>query len=352
MGELDLFLDEDITYAQGMLRAGVPVELHVYPGAFHGSDNQVSRSMLSRRWKADERAALDRALNRSEGDGRLPTRRGGLVTQTPSERTLDLDGATLRYVVEGAGDAVPIAFAHGWCSKLEHWSPQAEHLRHGRRVVRWDRRGWAGRRRPRRRRTPSVMPTTSPPSSTARASSGSWWPVTPGVAPPRWRSRRPTRAGPPASSSSTRRCTVRRRRASADRFAEGIERSTQRLSGSDGPAYFDRMYRSFFGPRADPATVDDAVANALGTPLPIVVGRDAPHRRGRRRAGGGVTCPVLWVSAQPDDTAAVLATFPAASPAPFVGHVVGSGHFVQLEVPEQLNPMLDLFLDTLDGGTA
>lgn len=72
VGELDLFLDEDISYAQRLLQAGVPVELHVYPGAFHGSDNQVSRSMLSRRWKADERAALDRALNRSEGDGRVP----------------------------------------------------------------------------------------------------------------------------------------------------------------------------------------------------------------------------------------------------------------------------------------
>ncbi len=77
VGELDLFLDEDITYAQGMLRAGVPVELHVYPGAFHGSDNQVSRSLLSRRWKADERAALDRALNRSEGDGRVPREAAG-----------------------------------------------------------------------------------------------------------------------------------------------------------------------------------------------------------------------------------------------------------------------------------
>jgi hypothetical protein len=42
------------------------------------------------------------------------------VTQTVSERTLDLDGATLRYVVEGGGDTVPIAFARGWCSELEH----------------------------------------------------------------------------------------------------------------------------------------------------------------------------------------------------------------------------------------
>jgi acetyl esterase/lipase len=72
VGDLDAFLDEDIAYAQALLQAGVPTELHVYPGAFHGSDNFVSRSALSRRWKADERAALDRALNRSEGDGKVP----------------------------------------------------------------------------------------------------------------------------------------------------------------------------------------------------------------------------------------------------------------------------------------
>ena len=35
-GGLDLFLDEDLDYAHRLTRAGVPVELHVYPGAFHG----------------------------------------------------------------------------------------------------------------------------------------------------------------------------------------------------------------------------------------------------------------------------------------------------------------------------
>jgi triacylglycerol lipase len=35
VGALDLFLDEDIAYATRLLRAGVPTELHVYPGAFH-----------------------------------------------------------------------------------------------------------------------------------------------------------------------------------------------------------------------------------------------------------------------------------------------------------------------------
>ena len=35
-GSLDLFLEEDLEYARRLIRAGVPVELHVYPGGFHG----------------------------------------------------------------------------------------------------------------------------------------------------------------------------------------------------------------------------------------------------------------------------------------------------------------------------
>ena len=31
VGALDGFLDEDVDYANRLLRAGVPVELHVYP---------------------------------------------------------------------------------------------------------------------------------------------------------------------------------------------------------------------------------------------------------------------------------------------------------------------------------
>jgi acetyl esterase/lipase len=57
-----MFLDEDISYAQAMLRAGVPVELHVYPGAFHGSDTMVPHADASQRWRRDEMAALRRAL--------------------------------------------------------------------------------------------------------------------------------------------------------------------------------------------------------------------------------------------------------------------------------------------------
>jgi acetyl esterase/lipase len=61
VGALDLFLEEDMEYARRLIRAGVPTELHVYPGAFHGynlvADAQVSQTALR-----DELSALKRAL--------------------------------------------------------------------------------------------------------------------------------------------------------------------------------------------------------------------------------------------------------------------------------------------------
>ena len=63
VGTLDIFVDEDIEYAQRLSQAGVPVELHVYPGAFHGSNGFVAESALSVRWAADQSAALEAALN-------------------------------------------------------------------------------------------------------------------------------------------------------------------------------------------------------------------------------------------------------------------------------------------------
>jgi len=63
VGDLDLFVDEDVAFAQALLHAGIPTELHTYPGALHGSTGLVPESDISRRWRRDELAALDRALN-------------------------------------------------------------------------------------------------------------------------------------------------------------------------------------------------------------------------------------------------------------------------------------------------
>ena len=66
VGEFDLFLDEDVAYALALHRAGVSVELHVYRGAFHGSNSLVPGAPVSVRWRADENAALEAALAASD----------------------------------------------------------------------------------------------------------------------------------------------------------------------------------------------------------------------------------------------------------------------------------------------
>jgi acetyl esterase/lipase len=62
VGDLDLFIDEDLEYAQRLQQADVPLELHVYPGAIHGFDSSVPTSDLARRFFRDRNEALRRAL--------------------------------------------------------------------------------------------------------------------------------------------------------------------------------------------------------------------------------------------------------------------------------------------------
>jgi acetyl esterase/lipase len=61
-GELDLFRDEDLDFATRLLRAGVPTELHVYRGAYHGFDEIAPAADVSRRAMAARIGALQRAL--------------------------------------------------------------------------------------------------------------------------------------------------------------------------------------------------------------------------------------------------------------------------------------------------
>jgi len=53
VGAIDGFCDEDIDYAIRLRHAGVPVELHVYPGAPHGFDSLLPGLEISRRAARD-----------------------------------------------------------------------------------------------------------------------------------------------------------------------------------------------------------------------------------------------------------------------------------------------------------
>ncbi len=60
--EFDPMRDEDITFALRLLEAGVPTELHVYPGTFHGSAGVVPHAAVSVSMRQHRNAAIARAL--------------------------------------------------------------------------------------------------------------------------------------------------------------------------------------------------------------------------------------------------------------------------------------------------
>jgi acetyl esterase/lipase len=58
VGDLDIFRDESIAYAGRLAAAGIPVELHVHPGAPHGFERLVPDAAVSRRAMADRARAV------------------------------------------------------------------------------------------------------------------------------------------------------------------------------------------------------------------------------------------------------------------------------------------------------
>jgi acetyl esterase/lipase len=62
IGTLDPFRDEVLEYAGRMLKCGVPVEFHLYPGCYHGFDAYCNTTKISRRARTEYLAALKNAF--------------------------------------------------------------------------------------------------------------------------------------------------------------------------------------------------------------------------------------------------------------------------------------------------
>jgi len=62
VGSIDLFAEEDIEYARRLILAGVPTELLVVPGAFHGFNSLAPDAAVSKEFDAAWNTALTRAF--------------------------------------------------------------------------------------------------------------------------------------------------------------------------------------------------------------------------------------------------------------------------------------------------
>ncbi|MEM6428458.1 MAG: alpha/beta hydrolase [Deinococcota bacterium] len=63
VGTPDLFRDEDIAYAQRLIRANVPTELHVYADGFHAFDGFAAESDAAQRFTAEYVRLVKRVLH-------------------------------------------------------------------------------------------------------------------------------------------------------------------------------------------------------------------------------------------------------------------------------------------------
>ena len=59
VGQLDLFIEENIEYVRRLIRAGVLTELHIHPGALHGLETAPT-AKVAQRFRAEYMGALKR----------------------------------------------------------------------------------------------------------------------------------------------------------------------------------------------------------------------------------------------------------------------------------------------------
>jgi pimeloyl-ACP methyl ester carboxylesterase len=126
-------------------------------------------------------------------------------------------------------------------------------------------------------------------------------------------------------------------------------RLTALLGGLRGPDYLGyvrRYFESAFGPGDDPAVKEDILRRICATPQHVMVSLfEHAGRWDWQTALSSLEVPLLYLMAQrPRGDLVRLAEL---APGLITGQTVGSGHFMTLLVPAQVNAMLARFLEMI-----
>jgi pimeloyl-ACP methyl ester carboxylesterase len=253
-------------------------------------------------------------------------------------RSLSRDGTALAYVEAGAGDP-PFVFVHGWTCNHTHFAPQAEHFAREHRVVAVDLRGHGASDAPEQRYTVSAF-----------ADDVAWLCEQLGI-------EQPVLVGHSMGGTVVLEVAARHPElpsavvtvdsapivANSD-AAETAAALVDVFAGPDGPATRAALIEQTTSAlthdpelhgrvRQDMAAVPDHVAFSCITNLGAWDGEAAAR---------ACRVPALHIGAEdPFNDAAALR---AINPLFRTGQTVGAGHFNQLEVPDQVNLMIERFL--------
>lgn len=254
--------------------------------------------------------------------------------------TLTRDGVRLAYTLAGQGDP-PLVFVHGWCCDQTYFAPQVEHFQARHRVLAVDLRGFGASDAP-----------EQDYSMEGYADDVVWLCQQLGLARPVvvghslggivtvvLAARHPDFARgivlldsaipPPAAMRATLPPAL-------DAVADADDRGPVRAYIAGG----------MFRPGTDPAFAARITEAMLAARRHVLVSA-MRHRIGCDAVAAARACrvPVLYVRADDPDPQAAIAPFREHSPQVHYGQTVGSGHFIQLEVPDQVNAMLERFVE-------
>ena len=111
------------------------------------------------------------------------------------------------------------------------------------------------------------------------------------------------------------------------------------LQSNKGEAAFKTMYASYFSKKCDQNIARQAVQEAASTPMPIIQAELRGMATSTQKLADGITKPVLWLTATAVDQDYIGKHVKKVS----FAQTVGAGHFPQLEVPGQVNAMIETF---------
>jgi pimeloyl-ACP methyl ester carboxylesterase len=251
--------------------------------------------------------------------------------------TLSVAGLRLAYDAAGAGDP-PMIFIHGWCCDRSYFAPQFEHFASGHAVVAMDLRGHGESGRPAARPGGYAMDVMADDVLSVAGAAGCDRPVLVGHS-----------LGALIGLSCAARAGAIRALVMVDpapitneKAKRFFRESVAAVAADDNGSWRTTFVEGMFLPTD--AARRAAIIEQM-TRTPPAISAEVMRVMGEFDGVGALaqaTVPVLSIgSAVPSNASADLRRL---CPAITVGQTVGSGHFNQLEVPDQVNAMIERFL--------